>query len=484
MSHIPPFLEQLDLGLDADERGIRRAYARRLKLIDQEADLAGFQQLREAYETALNWARYQAQAQAAAAQSDTNSGAEVAESTGDRLQPHTDSEPEQLASSGEAAMAETMPSPDTLAHAVFEDLLASLQLDSLKEKLRAVQALEQALADLRLVNIDARGYFEWLVARTLAEGWRPGHEVLFVAAAECFDWFNDQHRLVQFGRVGQFINTALNERSTYDRQSGRARDTQRQLILQLRQAEHPGAARVIKNLPHLEQLIRTFPHWLSIITPADNINRWREWDQSIPSWRRRLTYQSPVPSMTPAPKKSVSWNRPWVAFFIFMAIIQLAKLGNQSPSSSSSHSSPSSTSRTFEPSSADWKKPEPLPLDTLNPLAKHQAYPSDNNLYPELQPNHDPKPKQTKPRERPAASLKPVAMTDHAGPRPDVPLDLTRHFREPMLMLMQTPSPRSPPSAPVPLPAPAYRLSGKEPGTPEPIAPAMPPVDYSLKPVP
>lgn len=55
MPDIPFFQRRLSLEDDADARAVRRAYARELKLIDQETDAAGFQRLREAYEAALQW---------------------------------------------------------------------------------------------------------------------------------------------------------------------------------------------------------------------------------------------------------------------------------------------------------------------------------------------------------------------------------------------------------------------------------------------
>jgi hypothetical protein len=48
------------LGIEAtgDERAIKRAYAKRLKIISPEADPAGYMQLREAYEVAKQYASF------------------------------------------------------------------------------------------------------------------------------------------------------------------------------------------------------------------------------------------------------------------------------------------------------------------------------------------------------------------------------------------------------------------------------------------
>lgn len=58
MQDLPSFFIDQRLEQSADERTIKRAYAKALKQIDQENDLTGFQDLRESYEYALSWARH------------------------------------------------------------------------------------------------------------------------------------------------------------------------------------------------------------------------------------------------------------------------------------------------------------------------------------------------------------------------------------------------------------------------------------------
>jgi len=57
MFRAPPFFQEQQVDVDADERTIKRAYAKALKKIDQENDLVGFQALRESYERAIAWAQ-------------------------------------------------------------------------------------------------------------------------------------------------------------------------------------------------------------------------------------------------------------------------------------------------------------------------------------------------------------------------------------------------------------------------------------------
>ncbi|USX16869.1 tetratricopeptide repeat protein [Oxalobacteraceae bacterium OTU3CAMAD1] len=345
------FLQRLSLDGDADERAIRRAYARELKLIDQEADPAGFQSLREAYDTALYWVRHKEEFEDEELEdyfAQPELGAAVGQDLAQpaRMPPPVPSPrpPEHPA----ADPAPTLPQQEqldtdheALAEAVFADFLQRAATIPHERPVTPDvpwrRELRASLDDPRLINIIARETFERHVADLLVSGWRPGHESLLVAAVNTFGWSDDRRRVFSLGRSGAMLDAAIDERATFDLQPDAQRDAQRQLIERLRDPKHPGTREIVRNSATLETLIARFPNWLALVTDVDNVVRWREQNGKLPAWRRKLTFtglRKPADHAYEHQKKGiVNWG--WVIVLALVALIRFLAhdgSGNKPPS--------------------------------------------------------------------------------------------------------------------------------------------------------
>ncbi len=148
--------------------------------------------------------------------------------------------------------------------------------------------LEIALHDPRLTHLAARDYFEWHVARTLAAGWRPGHEALLVAAARVFNWNQDRRGLVRFGQTGDILNRSLDERAIYDQQPEVARTLQRNIIARLRDPARPSYGELINKLAIADAILGRYPTWVPLVTNMENLKTWHLLDREVPGWRRNV----------------------------------------------------------------------------------------------------------------------------------------------------------------------------------------------------
>lgn len=274
LENLMPFYQRLDLALDADERTIKRAYARELKLIDQETDLAGFQELRTAYEGALSWLRHLAQMER-----DDESGAE-----------HIAVVP-LAARAGAWQTVEDESSaidPERVAQEVFSDFQrACAQFADDSSCAHAWQgALRASLADERLINLGARHDFEQRIAEYLAQGWQPGSHLLLVAAISEMQWNLDRRRLFAFDGAGYVINAAIEQQAISEAQAEDQRALQRELLERLRQSQPPSTGELIRMTPTLAAMELRFPALLALLAPASHVQRWHELDGAIPQWRR------------------------------------------------------------------------------------------------------------------------------------------------------------------------------------------------------
>jgi protein TonB len=479
MAAIPPFLNALELDTDADERAIRRAYAKRLKRIDQEADPAGFQALRETFETALKWVALQPKRSAdlpamapvarpviqvaaptppppppappivlprpsgpptlrvvrdtpstaadAAAQPLEWPTLPEAEAAPTRASAPT---PPAVSSHGIAQAFDEEPAPavvpppprpaaprarppgaaplsaDTPTLSLLQDAKLSLArspspspspapsptpargpasasaqaskpataqapvpvpalamasdenpadlvfADFLKRFNRiaddeavVTREIAAALADPRLVNLDARAAFEGHVARLIMGGWKPGHEFLFKPACDAFEWERDRRRLETYGPMGAVLDAAIRERLMFIGQTDLALDPQRKLMRRLRTDKPLRPAEIAPSIQMLSMLLQRYPNWMRVMTRQDVVQHWIDtWNAftpeqrqaGAPSWTPKTSTATKLPTPAkPFKAKASSSGSPFggfgsVLWIVIMVIGAISRMGGSS----------------------------------------------------------------------------------------------------------------------------------------------------------
>jgi protein TonB len=337
---LPTFLASLELDLGANERAIRRAYARRLKQIDQAQDAPGFQALRQDYEAALAWCARRAIEQMQPP-SGTGSGRSLATeqqpeagAVRDMLQSPAHAQPQSAneaavqgnLSQHEAKAAVARHAEDT-ARELLHGLQRKLELNVPLVHLDVQDWLSSVWDSEQLIDMDARFLFEWGVASILAEGWSPGKDVVFSVCLDFFQWRQDRMRLRPLGRAGYIIDNAITELELFDQQDSAARSHQRHVIRMLRQEHRPTTSFLLGQTALSVQLRNIYPHWLHVISNPRNVDRWLEWESQISQWRR-LIFNG---IRRAAPKPSLLANLPGLnwAGWVFVGFVVISGLQSQ-----------------------------------------------------------------------------------------------------------------------------------------------------------
>lgn len=380
MSNSFPFLVRLGLDQSAAASDIRRAYARELKLIDQERDPAGFQLLREAYEVALQWSRRTVRVAEAEPPPAAPPELVPAPQFGVASVPVRLAKPVAAPAAALPERSEPQVDSHALADQVFRDMMVNLGalLHAGEPDLPIVQRLlVRALDDGALLNISARTQFEGLMVRLLAAGWQPGHEVLLVAAARTFDWRTDRRRLADFGSDGARLSRAIDERNMFDAQPVGDISAQRQIVLRLRQDAAPDVGELVRGMRHLDLLVARFPTWLTLVTNVANIRRWRELDQQVPGWRRKLMFE---PKVKPVPQVSYeSGGKNGSNWWIWLVVVVLLNVGKAVVHDSTSGPPPQAgyePAAQYIPARTPTAKPSEQQIEAILALVKYKVPPS------------------------------------------------------------------------------------------------------------
>lgn len=318
MTYLPPFLARFGLDGSADEGALRRAYARELKLIDQELDPDGFQALREARDAGQGWLRYRHDDE----EFDEEAGSPAADVDAQHA-PGTDL-PQQHA-------VPPVVRPGAAGLPVFEAFSAAFR-GAAPDFMQIKDLLERHLDDPRLQEIEAKELFERNIAALLAGGWQPGHDALFEVATETFGWREDRRRLNGMGYDGVVIDITLSELGAFSQEKDYDQVLMLKALRELRSYAEPGGRNPAKGAANAGHLAARYPHMVEVLSSRENLESWRK------RWPAVTARDSSFGPAT-TDKGGKGGAMPWLAFFIIIAVVRgLSSLGSPStPSMPSTH---------------------------------------------------------------------------------------------------------------------------------------------------
>jgi protein TonB len=242
-------------------------------------------------------------------------------------------------------------------------------------------ALRDALADQRLMHIEAPAIFEQHVADLLAGGWQPGHHLLLPAAVEVFGWDEEHGALERLGHTGEVLDAALAQRAIFQYQDILARTKQREVLQLLRQPWPPGKRKMRRYMGHLLTLAEHFPDMLHVLAPQ----------AAVAVWRQQCPEAVPVPFVLAeeSPRKGRwSFGFPFPGAFVIMFFAIMNALTSHSGRGTSQDDAARFASQPGEANGANQGSPssgddtEPLTAEEIEAIHKHVDYrPGDKFLF-------------------------------------------------------------------------------------------------------